>query len=49
MNETITKVIIQEALAISKIPVTDEYNKALEIIHQRVHKKKWKINSKWNG
>jgi arabinose-5-phosphate isomerase len=43
MNETITKVIVQEALAISKIPVTDEYNKALEIIYQRVHKKHGKL------
>ncbi|NQU84875.1 MAG: SIS domain-containing protein [Mariniphaga sp.] len=43
MNETITKVIVQEALAISKIPVTDEYTKALDIIYQRVHKKKGKI------
>ena len=43
MNETITKVIVQEALAISKIPVTDEYDKALDIIYERVHKKRGKI------
>ncbi|MBN1819647.1 MAG: SIS domain-containing protein [Prolixibacteraceae bacterium] len=43
MNEIITKVIVQEALAISKIPVNDEYNKALEFIYQRVHKKKGKL------
>ncbi|MBN1822526.1 MAG: SIS domain-containing protein [Prolixibacteraceae bacterium] len=43
MKETITKVIVQEALAISKIPVTDEYSKALDIIFQRVHKKKGKL------
>ena len=43
MKETITKVIVQEALAISKIPVTDEYTKALDLIFQRVHKKKGKL------
>jgi len=43
MNETITKVIVQEALAISKIPVTCEYNKALDILYQRVHNKKGKV------
>lgn len=43
MNEIITKVIVQEALAISKIPVTDEYNKALDLIYQRVHKKRGKL------
>jgi len=43
MKDTISKVIIQEALAISKIPVTDEYLKAIEIIYQRVHKKKGKV------
>jgi arabinose-5-phosphate isomerase len=43
MKEIITKVIVQEALAISKIPVTDEYAKAVEIIYARVHKKKGKI------
>lgn len=43
MKEIITKVIVQEALAISKIPVTDEYGKAVEIIYNRVHKKKGKI------
>jgi len=43
MKETITKVIVQEALAVSKIPVTDAYSKAVEIIFQHVHKKRGKI------
>jgi arabinose-5-phosphate isomerase len=43
MKEIITKVIVQEALAISKIPVTDEYAKAVDIIYSRVHRKRGKI------
>ncbi len=43
MKEIITKVIVQEALAVSKIPVTDAYLKAVEIIYQQIHKKRGKI------
>jgi arabinose-5-phosphate isomerase len=43
MKEIITRVIVQEALAVSKIPVTDEYTKAVEIIYQHVHKRKGKV------
>ncbi len=43
MLDTVKNVIVKEALAISKIPVTEEYNKAIEIIHTKIHKKKGKL------
>lgn len=43
MIKTIKKVIEQEAKAILNIPVSDEFGKAIEIIHERVHKKGGKL------
>ena len=43
MKELIIKVIEQEAKAISSIPVSDDFMKAIEIIFDRVHLKKGKL------
>lgn len=43
MKDTIKKVISQEAEAIKNIPVDDDFVKAIEIIHQQVHKNKGKL------
>jgi arabinose-5-phosphate isomerase len=43
MKETIEKVIKQEAEAIQNIPVTDEFVKAVDLIYERVHKKRGKL------
>ncbi len=43
MEEKIRKIFNTEASAINKIPVTEEFSKAIEIIHQHVHQKKGKL------
>lgn len=46
MSETqkrIQEVLDAEALAISKIPITDDYEKALDLIYQTVHEKHGKL------
>lgn len=43
MKEIITGVIKHEAEAISNIPVNDNFEKAIELIYERVHKKKGKL------
>ncbi|QGY45278.1 SIS domain-containing protein [Maribellus comscasis] len=43
MKEAIRKVIEQEAEAIKSIPVTDNFVKAVDLIFERVHKKKGKL------
>ena len=43
MKQEVTKLINQEANAISSIPVTDEFEKAIKIIQERVHQKNGKI------
>jgi arabinose-5-phosphate isomerase len=43
MIEEIKKVLKQEAEAISNIPVTDDYRKAIAIIFERVHKLNGKL------
>ena len=43
MIETVKKVFQAEADAISNIPVTDSFEKAIELIHQRVHCKHGKL------
>ena len=43
MTDYIRQVIEKEAEAISKIPVTDDYYKCIDIIYDRVHLKKGKL------
>ena len=43
MEEKIRKIFNTEASAINKIPVTEEFAKAIEIIHQHVHQKQGKL------
>jgi len=43
MKEHITRVIADEARAILNIPVTDDFQKSVEIIYERVHLKKGKL------
>ena len=43
MKEAIRKVIEQEAEAIKNIPVTDDFVNAVELIYERVHKKRGKL------
>ena len=43
MREDIKKVLQQEAEAIQNIPVTDSYEKAINIIEERVHQLKGKL------
>jgi arabinose-5-phosphate isomerase len=43
MKEEVIKLIKQEAEAISAIPVTDEYEKAVQIIKNKVHKLNGKL------
>jgi arabinose-5-phosphate isomerase len=43
MKEHITRVISDEARAILNIPVTDDFQKSVEIIYERVHLKKGKL------
>ena len=43
MIEKIKAVLQQEAEAIQNIPVTDEFEKAIKIIDQRVHQQKGKL------
>ena len=43
MKEIITDVIKREAEAIRNIPVNDNFEKAVELIYERVHKKKGKL------
>ncbi len=43
MKETIRKVIEEEALAISNIPVSDGMVGAIELIHEQVHQKRGKL------
>lgn len=43
MKEFISRIIAEEAEAIGNIPVTGDYAKAVEIIHQRVHQMKGKL------
>ena len=43
MQKTIQNILLQEANAIKNIPVTDAFEKAVEIIYQKVHQKNGKI------
>ena len=43
MKEEIEQLIVQEANAISCIPVTDEFEKAVKIIEKQVHQKNGKL------
>jgi arabinose-5-phosphate isomerase len=43
MKEYIRQVIIEEAEAISRIPVTDAFEACVELIFEQVHKKKGKL------
>lgn len=43
MKKKIANIIEQEALAVSKIPVTDEFQKAIDLIFENVHQKGGKI------
>ena len=43
MEERVSQVFNYEADAIKNIPVTDAYNKAVDLIYNRVHKKNGKI------
>ncbi len=43
MKEEVIKLIKQEAEAISSIPVTDQYEEAVRIIEQRVHRNNGKL------
>ncbi len=43
MKEEVHQLISQEAKAIASIPVTDEFEKAIKIIEERVHKKNGKL------
>ena len=43
MIESVKNVIVKEALAISQIPVTKEYDKAIDLIFNHVHKRKGKL------
>ncbi|HKJ80335.1 MAG TPA: SIS domain-containing protein [Prolixibacteraceae bacterium] len=43
MKEAIKKVIEQEAIAVSNIPVTDDFVHAVELIQQQVHGKNGKL------
>ncbi|SFF01736.1 SIS domain-containing protein [Sunxiuqinia elliptica] len=43
MKEEVAKLIKQEADAISSIPVTDQYEKAIQIIKERVHRLNGKL------
>lgn len=43
MNEIVTDVIKREAEAIRNIPVTDSFEKAVELIYKQVHTKKGKL------
>jgi arabinose-5-phosphate isomerase len=43
MEEKIRKIFNTEASAINNIPVTEEFAKAIEIIHQHVHQKQGKL------
>jgi arabinose-5-phosphate isomerase len=49
MIKRINELLSQEAKAIKNIPVNDSFQKAIEIIHQRVHKKKGKLISSGMG
>ena len=41
--EEIKSIITREAHAVSNIPVTEQYNKAVDLIVEHVHKKKGKL------
>ena len=43
MQNTIKDILLHEAKAIQKIPITDNFEKAIDIIYQNVHKKNGKI------
>jgi arabinose-5-phosphate isomerase len=43
MKDKVREIFRAEAEAIMNIPVTDEYNKAVELIHKHVHIKKGKL------
>jgi arabinose-5-phosphate isomerase len=43
MKEEIQQILVAEAKAIRKIPVTDHFGKAIELIYQAVHKKGGKV------
>src|SRR4030042_6075943 len=45
MIKRINKLLLQEAKAIKNIPVNESFQKAIEIIHKQVHKKKGKLIS----
>jgi arabinose-5-phosphate isomerase len=49
MNEKIKAVLQQEAQAITNIPVTPDYEKAIQLIHQQVHEKGGKLVSSGMG
>src|SRR5512138_2047249 len=43
MNDRVRKIFESEALAITRIPVSESYNKATDIIHRHVHSKHGKL------
>jgi arabinose-5-phosphate isomerase len=43
MKDIVGKIFESEASAITRIPVTDSYNKVTEIIYQHIHKKNGKL------
>jgi arabinose-5-phosphate isomerase len=49
MIKRINKLLLQEAKAIKNIPVNESFQKAIEIIHKQVHKKKGKLISSGMG
>ena len=49
MISSIHELLQREAQAVLNIPVTDAYEKAVELIVEQVHRKKWKAGNQWNG
>ncbi len=43
IEEKIRRIIDYEASAISKIPITDDYEKAINLLYEQVHKKQGKV------
>lgn len=49
MNSSIKELLQREAQAVLNIPVTDGYEKAVQLIVEQVHEKGGKAGDKWNG
>lgn len=43
MIDSIKQLLQQEAQAVLNIPVTDAYEKAVQLIVEQIHQKKWKL------